>query len=264
MLKLKAIAKQCRLNCLDVLESAGVGHNGGSMSEIDILVGLYFWGAKTDPKNPLWENRDRIILSKAHCCEGLYAVLGEAGFFPKEEFKTYGTYGSRLQGHSEVSTPGVEYSGGSLGQGISFAIGKALALKGKDVYVYCIMGDGECGEGQVWEAAASAATYGLWNLIVIVDDNKYCTIGKTDQLLNIEPLARRWATFGFEVKEIDGNDMQQVVDAIQWAKIKTNRPHCIIANTIKGKGVPSWEIKHPHIEAGQVLFDGIQEGRKAL
>jgi len=275
---LQELAKKCRLNCFDVLESSGVGHNGGSMSVIDILVALYFDIAKVNPKDPNWPDRDRIILSKSHGCEGLYAVLGEAGFFPKEMFKTYGTYGSPLQGHAEAwAVPGVEYSGGSLGQGLSFGIGVALGdalkrgadLKGAPVttprfYVYCIMGDGECHEGQVWEAAMSAAHYKLDNLVAVIDYNKFCTVGPTNEVLGLEPFADKWRAFGWDVIEVKGHDFDELIDGFNLTKslAGNGKPKCVIAHTVKGSGVPLWEETHSHNAAGDVLMKGIEQGRK--
>jgi transketolase len=266
------------MNCLDILETSGVGHNGGSMSVIDILVALYFQVARVNPNEPEWPRRDRIILSKSHACEGLYAVLGEAGFFPKEVFRTYGNFGSPLQGHAEAwAVPGVEYSGGQLGQGLSFGIGLALAdalnqsrnskqlvVSRRSFNVYCVLGDGECHEGQVWEAAMSASHYKLENIVTIVDYNKYSTVGPTNSVLRLEPLADKWRAFGWDVTEVDGHDFGELMDGFEFAEtsVGDGKPKCIIAHTIKGKGVPSWEENHSHNAAGDVLIRGIEEGRK--
>ena len=273
--RLQEIARRCRLSCLKILESSGVGHNGGSMSVIDILVALFFHAAKTNSSDPDWPERDRIILSKAHASEGMYAVLGEAGFFPKEKFDTYGTFGSSLQGHTDAwATPGVEYSGGSLGQGLSFAIGIALgdrlrnasSMSERSFNVYCILGDGECQEGQVWEAAMSASSYKLGNVVAIIDYNKYCTIGETNKVVRIEPFAEKWLAFGWSVAEVDGHDFPQLVRALDATKSSTDdeTPKCIIANTVKGKGVPLWEEKHAHNSSGEILAKGIEQGRRLL
>jgi transketolase len=258
---LTEISKRCRLNCLDVLEAAGVGHNGGSMSVIDILVALYFGGvARIRPEEPKWPDRDRIIFSKAHSCEGLYAVLGEAGFFPKTLFKTYGSFNSLLQGHAEIFTPGVEYSGGSLGQGMSFAMGIALAAKlnQKSYRTFAVLGDGECQEGQVWEAAMLAPKYNLNNLTIIVDSNGYNTISKTESALT---LFTRWSAFDWYTRIVDGHDFMGLIQSLSF---RPNLPYCIIAKTIKGKGIPLWENSHSHILAGENLTKGIEEGRKLL
>jgi len=260
---LEQTAKRCRLNCLEILESSGVGHAGGSMSVIDILVALYFHSANISPSNIKDPLRDRVIFSKAHSCEGMYAVLGEAKFFPRSEFQTYGTWGSRLQGHAEAwALPGVEFSGGLLGQGLSFGIGIALAarLNNAKFKVFCVMGDGECQEGQVWEAVQTGATYKLNNLIAIVDDNKYATVGVT----NLEPLAQKWSAFGWNAITVDGHDTSSIINAIEVAKTEDGNgyPWCIVANTIKGKGIPSWEASHAHTTAGESLAKGLEEGRR--
>lgn len=266
--RLQEIARKCRLNCFDVLEASQVGHCGGSLSVIDILVTLYFDVANIRPTDPKWPARDRIILSKAHTCEGMYGVLGEAGFFPKEWFKTYGSFGSRLQGHAEITTPGVEYSGGGLGQGISYAMGVALAgrLDKKTYRTFCIMGDGECQEGEVWEAAMTAANYHLNELTVIVDANGYNTIGKTE---SAEALGHKWKAFGWDTYTVDGHDFQNLDAVLRGYPYAghsgpLDAPRAIVAKTVKGKGVPSWEATHPHLLSGGTLMKGIQEGRGLL
>mgnify|MGYP001592825076 CR=1 FL=1 len=247
-------------------ESCGSGHLGGSFSVMDALVALYFQAAKNDPKNPGWEDRDRIILSKAHCCEALYAVLGERGYFDKSLFKTFGEWGSVLQGHAECCTPGVEFSGGSLGQGLSFAVGKALAgkMQGKNYRIYCILGDGECNEGQVWEAAMSAAQYKLDNLIVIVDYNKHSSEPEPlSEVMDVAVLENKWLAFNWFVHTvIDGNDIDELLVSMQnCSNPSKGIPNCIIAHTTKGKGVPLWEEKSPHLVYGEMLRKGIEEWR---
>jgi len=267
------------LGCLDILEASGVGHNGGSMSVIEILVALYFKVARVKPEDPDWPERDRIVLSKAHASEGMYAVLGEAGFFPKEKFRTYGEYGSPLQGHTEAwATPGVEYSGGSLGQGLSFGIGVLLgdalnrrknrrsgsAQHCSGFNVYCVLGDGECHEGEVWEAAMSASHFKVDRLTAVVDYNKYCTVGETNSVLRLEPFAEKWRAFGWWVTEVNGHDFGELIDAFSKANSLAGdgKPKCVIANTVKGKGVPLWEENHSHNAAGEALTKGIEQGRK--
>jgi len=264
---LQKIINACRGNIFDILEAGGIGHSGGSLSVLEILVALYFEVAKIDPKDPKWEKRDRIILSKSHACEAMYAVLGEKGFFPKEKFKEFLHFNSILQGHAEICTPGVEYSGGSLGQGISFACGIAYAakLKKQNHRVYCILGDGECHEGEVWEAAMFASHYKLDNLYAIIDHNHYCTVGDVDKIMNLQPFEKKWKSFGWEtIYEKNGNNIINLIDDLNKLEKVSNKPKCIIANTIKNNGVPSWEIDHIHHISGKKLFDGIQEGRKLL
>ena len=209
------IISACRSNIFDILEAGGIGHAGGSLSTLETLVALYFEIAKINPKDPKWEDRDRIVLSKSHACEAMYAVLGEKGFFPKEKFKEFLQFNSMLQGHVEICTPGAEYSGGSLGQGISFACGLAYSakLKKKKYKVFCILGDGECHEGEVWEAAMFASHYKLDNLYVIVDQNHYCTLGNVDDIMNLEPLEDKWKSFGWEtIFEKSGNNVTNMID----------------------------------------------------
>jgi transketolase len=261
------IVKSCRSNVLDVLEAGGIGHSGGSLSVLEILVALYYKFAKTDPKNPQWDKRDRIVLSKAHACEAMYAVLGEKGFFPKKLFSEFLRFNSILQGHTEICTPGVEYSGGSLGQGISFACGLAYAakLKKQTHKIFCILGDGECHEGEVWEALMFATHYKLDNLYIFIDHNHYCTLGNVDDIMNLQPLKDKLQSFGWEtIFEEEGNNVEKLIDDLQKLEKISNKPKCIIANTIKNLGVPSWEKEKIHHVAGKKLFDGIEEGRKLL
>lgn len=264
---LQDLVNKCRSNTFDVLEAVGIGHGGGSLSIIEMLVAIYYGVAKTDPKNPRWENRDRIVLSKGHACEAMYAVLGEKGFFPKEKFKEYLQFDSMLQGHTEICTPGVEYSGGSLGQGISFACGVAYAakLKKQNYKVYCILGDGECHEGEVWEAAMFASHYKLDNLYAIVDYNHYCDHDDVDKIMNLRPFDEKWRSFGWEtIYEKNGNDVHKLLSDLQHLETVSGKPKCIVADTIKNFGVPSWEKGHLHQVAGKELFAGIEEGRKLL
>lgn len=238
---------------------------------MEVLVALYFHFAKNDSNNPNWDERDRIILSKAHCCEALYAVLGERGYFSKELFKTFGEWGSPLQGHAEHwATKGVEYSGGSLGQGLSFAVGVALAgkKKKKNYKVYCILGDGECHEGQVWEAAMSAAQYKLNNLIAIVDYNKHSSEPlPISEIMEVAPLDKKWQSFNWATYVVqDGNNMREVLNSFSRAleSLSCGVPVCIISQTVKGKGVPLWEKESPHLVYGEMLSKGMEEGRRLL
>ena len=266
-LSLENIISSCRANIIDILEAGAIGHPGGSLSILETLVALYYEIARTDPKQPKWEERDRIILSKAHACEAMYAVLGEKGFFPKEKFKEFLYFDSMLQGHTEICTPGVEDSGGSLGQGISFACGLAYSakLKKKKYKIFCILGDGECHEGEVWEAAMFASHYKLDNLYVIVDYNHYCTLGDVDEIMNLKPLDEKWKSFGWEtIYENNGNKIDSLINDFRKLEKISGKPKCIIANTIKNNGVPIWEKEHIHMTSGEKLFDGIKESRKLL
>lgn len=281
--ELEKKADRLRKNCFTIFAATQQGHSGGTMSIIDIITGLYFHHIRFDPKNCDWPERDRVVLSKAHCCEAIYAALVELGIYSKETLETYYCYRSPFQGHADRwCTSGIDYSGGSLGQGLSFAIGMAYAEKLKSAakaagatetrYIvrynptyrsYCVLGDGECQEGMVWEAAMFAAKYKLDNLVAIVDYNKFSVDGPTNEVMNLEPFMDKWKAFGWWVTEIDGHDMRQIVDALDL----TNRlygdykPKCIIAHTVKGYGVPSWEADHVHMGRGQVMAKGIQEGK---
>ena len=241
--QLKAITKELRRDILNMIFQAGSGHPGGSLSEIDILTALYFRAMKHDPQNPAWSQRDRFILSKGHACPGLYAVLSRSGYFPHEELATFRKIGSRLQGHAHIMTPGVEMSSGSLGQGLSFAVGAALAanLDKASYRVYALLGDGECDEGQVWEAAMSAGHYKLDNLTAIVDRNRIQNDRFTSEVMELEPLADKWRAFGWNALETDGHDLAHVLDALESALGTKGQPSVIIARTVKGKGVSFME-----------------------
>jgi transketolase len=259
-------AKRARRNIIEMLYSAGSGHPGGSLSAVEILAGLYLRALRHDPANAAWPDRDRFILSKAHCVPVLYAFLAECGYIPAEELPTLRHLDSRLQGHSKAgSVPGVEMSGGSLGQGLSYAIGQCLAarLDERSYRVYCLIGDGEQDEGQVWEAAMAAAHYALGNLTAIVDRNGIQNDGRVDDIMRQEPLDAKWRAFGWQVREIDGHDQTQVNQALAWAKDQTGAPSVIIANTVKGKGVPfmentaAWHGKAPNAEERERALEAI-------
>ena len=241
---LKSITKRMRAHIVTMLAEAGSGHPGGSLSATDIIATLYFKHMQIDPDNPDWEDRDRFVLCKGHAAPALYAALAIRGFFPEEELLTVRKLGSRLQGHPCRSvTPGVDMSTGSLGQGLSTANGMALAgrLDGRDYYVYCIMGDGELQEGQVWEAAMSAAHYKLDHVIAFVDHNKLQIDGSNDQVMSIMPIDEKFRAFGWNVLTIDGHDLDAIDGAILQAKQCAGKPTVIIAETIKGKGVSFME-----------------------
>jgi len=241
---LKQKAKEVRIDIINMLAEAGSGHPGGSLSCADILTLLYFGKMNVKPDNPKWEDRDRLVLSKGHAAPALYAVLAEKRFFPKEELKTLRKLGSILQGHPDMkSTPGLDMTTGSLGQGLSAANGMALAgkLDKKDYRVYVILGDGELQEGQIWEAAMTAAHYKLDNLTAILDFNGLQIDGPNREVKNIEPVNEKFKAFGWHVIEIDGHDFDQIDRAIEEAKATKGRPTLIIAHTIKGKGVSFME-----------------------
>ncbi|MBO8159022.1 transketolase [Thermosyntropha sp.] len=237
-------AKVLREDILKMLAEAGSGHTGGSLSSADIVACLYFWEMSIDPNNPHDENRDRFVLSKGHAAPVLYAALAEKGFFPREKLKTLRRLGSPLQGHPDMrKLPGVEASTGSLGQGISWAVGMALAGKidKKDYRVYSLLGDGELQEGMVWEAFMAAAHYKLDNLTAFVDHNRLQIDGKITEVMSPEPVADKFRAFGWEVIIIDGHNVEEIMRALNKAREIKGRPTVIIAETVKGKGVSFME-----------------------
>ena len=236
---LKTKAKEIRKTVLKMLANAGSGHTGGSLSIVEILITLYLYKMRYKPSEPNWEMRDRMVLSKGHGCSALYAVLAEVGYFPKEELMTFRKFNSRLQGHPQLGLPGLEASTGSLGQGLSLTSGMALAarLDKKDIRVYCLMGDGELNEGQVWEAAMSAAHHKLDNLCGIVDFNKMQIDGWCSDVMGLEPLADKWKSFGWHVMECDGHNFDELMNVLDKAEKIKGKPTVILAHTTKGKGV---------------------------
>ena len=240
-LKQKALDVRCSI--LTMLEEAGSGHTGGSLSLVEILVSLYYSKLNHDPKNPSWRERDRFVLSKGHGCPALYAILADFGYFHKDELMGLRKYGSCLQGHPEKNIAGVEASTGSLGQGLSLSIGMALSarLDNRKNRIFCILGDGETNEGQVWESAMTAAHYKLDNIIAIVDHNKLQIDGPVDQVKNLEPFEDKWRSFGWKVKRCNGHDFKELLSALDWADDVKEQPAVIIADTIKGKGVSFME-----------------------
>jgi transketolase len=252
--ELKAMAKKLRRHIVRMTGKAGSGHPGGSLSAVEIVTILYFGILRHDPNNPRWEDRDRFILSKGHAAPLLYAVLAECGYIHADELLTLRSIGSCLQGHCDATaTTGVEMSAGSLGQGLSFGVGVALAgrLDGRDYRVYVLLGDGECDEGQVWEAAMAAAHfrpdsfkyggYKLDNLVAIVDHNRQQIDGWTYEVMEIEPLTEKWRAFGWHAIEVDGHDFTQLIAAFDKAKQVKGKPTAIIAHTTKGKDVSFME-----------------------
>ena len=242
--EMAATAKKLRRHVITMIGKAGSGHPGGSLSAADIVTVLYFKILRHDPANPRWAERDRFILSKGHAAPILYAALAERGYFPGEELATLRTLGSCLQGHCDMTaTRGVEMSSGSLGQGLSFGIGIALAgrLDARDYRVYVLLGDGECDEGQVWEAAMASAHFKLDNLVAIVDHNELQIDGWNRDVMNIEPLPEKWKAFGWHTIEVNGHDLSKLIAAFDEAKRVKGKPTAIIAHTIKGKGVSFME-----------------------
>jgi transketolase len=234
--------KACTLR-LDIIKMVGVGqkgHLGGSCSLAEIVAVLYFHKMKHDPKNPCWEERDRFLLSKGHAALIQYAALAETGYLPKEEIGKVKHLGAMLQGHPDLqTTPGIEANTGSLGQGLSLACGMAagLRLDNKKNKVYCIVGDGEIAEGQIWEAAMTASYYKLDNLIAILDKNKFQATGLITERYDTNPLAEKWKAFGWHVAEVDGHNLQEIIDVLDLVDKIIGQPKMIIAHTIKGKGI---------------------------
>jgi transketolase len=263
---LEELAEQARLARLRIIEmttAAGSGHPSSAFSATEILVALYFGGIlRHDPTDPDWADRDRFVLSKGHGVPALYALLAARGYFPVEELATLRQLGSRLEGHPNMRrVPGIEASTGSLGQGLSIGCGMALAarLDEKNYRTFVMLGDGECDEGQVWEAAMAAAHHQLHQLVAIVDRNGYQQTGAVNHVMNIEPLAAKWEAFGWKAREIDGHDLSQVMDALTWARAGGGAPHAIIARTKKGKGVSFVEADYGY--HGKALTE--EEARRA-
>ncbi len=238
-------AKDIRVDIIEMLCASGSGHPGGSLSMADVFSYLYFSGIlNIDPKDPAKRDRDRVVLSKGHACPVLYAALAEKGYFDKSELITLRKYGSMLQGHPDMNkTPGVDMTTGSLGQGLSCAVGMALGAKldGSDIKVFAVLGDGECDEGQIWEAAMAARHYKLDNLIAILDLNGLQIDGFTKDIMDTAPMAEKWKSFGWKTLEIDGHDLESIEEAIKNGISVKGSPVCIIASTIKGKGVTFME-----------------------
>lgn len=242
--QLRQLSWRLRQDIIKMIAKANSGHPGGSLSAIDLITALYFAVMNHDPANPTWEDRDRFILSKGHGCPALYAVLGECGYFDKSLFDTLRQLGSPLQGHPELGKlAGIEASTGSLGQGLSIGLGmsEGLRIQNKAARVYVLMGDGELDEGQVWEAAMYAGVKGLDNLLAIVDVNGQQLDSSTEGILSLEPLADKWRAFNWQVLEIDGHDMAQILVAAHQAGSTKGRPTVILAHTVKGKGVSFME-----------------------
>jgi len=244
--EIEARAQTIRLDVIKMLTKAGSGHPGGSLSCADIVAALYFRIMRHDPARPDWPDRDRFLMSKGHCAPTWYAALARAGYFPVDWLDGLRKLESPLQGHPDMlKTPGVEMSSGSLGQGLSIANGMALAarLDGRDYRVYVLLGDGELQEGQVWEAAMTAAHRNLDNICAVIDNNGLQIDGPVDEVKSVNPIGEKWASFGWNVIEINGHTMTEVVDAFEAARAAKGRPTMIVAHTVKGKGVSFMENK---------------------
>lgn len=271
--ELKITANKVRQLIIEGVFNAKSGHPGGSLSAADIFTYLYFKELNVDPKNPKWADRDRFVLSKGHCCPGLYAALAIKGYFSEDEIKSLRHIGAMLQGHPDMKgTPGVDMSSGSLGQGVSAACGMALAAKmdNASYRVYAMLGDGECEEGQVWESAMFAAHHNLDNLCYIVDFNGLQIDGKVSDVAGLEPLDKKFESFGFEVIKICGHCFNQIEEAFEKAKSVKGKPTVIIAETVKGKGVSymedqvGWHGKAPNQEQYELALNELKEQQKVL
>lgn len=236
-------AKQIRRLIIKMLSKAGSGHPGGSLSSADLITCLYFKVMRYRPNEPNWPDRDRFHLSKGHCCPALYAALAEAGYFSVEELWTLRKLGSILQGHPDRRTPGVEVASGSLGQGLSVALGMSLAgrIDNRPYRVYCLLGDGEIQEGNIWEAAMASTHYKCDNLCAMLDYNGFQIDGCIKEIMNLEPVVDKWRSFGWYTIEIDGHKIKEILSALEEAKTIKGKPAIIIAHTIKGKGVSFME-----------------------
>lgn len=241
---LKAKAREVRRLIITMVKEAESGHIGGSFSATELVVALYYKIMRHDPQAPRWPERDRFILSKGHCTPVIYAVLADCGYFPKEDLAHFRRPGSHLQGHPyQPKTPGIEASTGTLGLGLSTALGMALGakLRGQSHYYYVLCGDGELQEGQIWEAALFGNKYKLDNVIAFLDRNCLQTDGNTEDVMPLNPLPAKWRAFGWQVLEIDGHDFGQILEGVELAKDRQGSPTMIIANTVKGKGVSFME-----------------------
>jgi len=236
-------ARKIRVLIIKMLFKAGSGHPGGSLSCADIMACLYFKVLRHNPKNPLWPDRDRFHLSKGHACPAWYASLSLSGYFEEEQLWTLRKLGSILQGHPDRRTPGVDVASGSLGQGLSVGLGMALAAKidNRDYRVYVLLGDGEIQEGNVWEAAMASSHFKVDNLCAIVDYNRFQIDGRVEEVMGLEPLVNKWESFGWHVIQCDGHNIEEILESFEEARSVKQKPSCIIAHTVKGKGVSFME-----------------------
>jgi transketolase len=240
---LKKKALEIRIQLLKMIYQAKGGHTGGALSSTDILVTLFYKIMRLDPKNPQWRERDRFVLSKGHSVEGYYAILADLNFFPHEELSSYSQFKSRLIGHPNVKVPGVEMNTGALGHGLPVAVGMALAgkLDGLPYRVFVLMGDGEQAEGSIWEAAMAGSNFHLDNLVALIDRNKLQISGNTEQVMKLESLKEKWQAFGWEVREVDGHNVEALAGELQASAAAVGKPLLLIAHTTKGKGVSYME-----------------------
>lgn len=262
--ELEKVANTLRKDIITMLNEAGSGHPGGSLSACEIVTALFFKEMRIDPARPKWEDRDRFILSKGHAAPVLYAALAEKGYFPKDELMKLRKIGAMLQGHPDMKgTPGVDMSTGSLGQGLAAANGMALAgkLDGNDYRVFALLGDGEVQEGMIWEAAMFASHNKLDNLTVFLDHNGLQIDGENKEVMNIEPIDKKWEAFGWHVIKIDGHSFEEIFNGIEESKNTKGKPTIIIANTVKGKGISymeneaGWHGKTPSDEEAKKALD---------
>ena len=267
--RLEGVARELRIADLETIAAAGSGHPGGTLSAADVIAALFFHKLRLRPDDPLWADRDRFVLSKGHCIPIVYVAMAKLGYFPEEQLKTLRDLGSPLQGHPDrTRLPGIEASTGSLGQGLSVAVGMALAGKIDEASwrVFCMMGDGETQAGQIWEAAMFAGRNGLDNLCGILDYNQVQQTGKVAERLDLEPVVAKWRAFNWHVREIDGHDMPQILDALDEAEVVHDRPALIIAHTLKGKGVSwmelnsAWHGKAPNAEQLEEALAELRNG----
>ncbi len=267
--RLTGIARELRIADIETITEAGSGHPGGTLSAADMIAALFFHKLRLRPEEPRWPGRDRFVLSKGHCIPIVYVAMARLGYFPEEELKSLRDLGSPLQGHPDrVRLPGIEASTGSLGQGLSVSVGMALAgaVDGTSWRVYCMMGDGEIQAGQIWEAAMFAGRHGLDNLCGILDANQVQQTGKVAERLDIEPVVAKWRAFNWHVREIDGHDMGEIVDALDEAELVTGRPSLIVSRTVKGRGVSwmelnsAWHGKAPDGEQAEQALAELRGG----
>jgi transketolase len=270
--ELKEKAIEMRKTAVTMVYRAQSGHPGGSLSAADLMTALYFKEMNIDPKNPTWEDRDRFVLSKGHVCPIQYSALALLGYVPYEKIYTLREYGSPFQGHPDMKKcPGIDISTGSLGQGLSCGVGMAIAGKRdkKDYRVFALLGDGECQEGQIWEAAQTAVKYQLDNLVVFVDYNRLQIDGTCEEVMPLQDLEKKFAAFGFETKRINGHSMEQIVETLDEIRdVKNGIPKCIVLDTVKGKGVSymedvvDWHGVAPNDEQFQQALEEIAGGLK--
>ena len=269
---LKLRAAKCRRHVVRMVRSSGCGHLGGAMSCLDILTALYFHAMKTDPRNPKLQDRDRFILSAGHKCMAQYSALAEAGYFDLSVLDTYGKLNTKIPGHPDMhKLPGVEANTGALGHGLSISVGMALGLRlqGLSSRVFTVMGDGELPEGSNWEAVAAAAHHKLDNLVAFVDDNGLQISGTTQEVMNMEPIGKRFAAFGWMTVDIDGNDMGQLVSCLDSLPLEKGKPTMVVAHTVKGKGLSFaenkaayhyWKPKKEELEQAEKELDAALAG----